>query len=149
MKKLVFICLLLAAVLSSCVPAPASGASIEVTDAWVRTAPGTDGMGMNGALFMVINNHASAVDTLLRVETQAAGMSQVHLTEVDANGVSSMHEVPGVEIPAGGSVEFKSGSYHVMLMGLKEGVQAGSTASFTLIFKNAGPVVVEAPVKNP
>ena len=41
-----------------------------------------------GALFMIINNRAGAPDTLLRVETQASNMAQVHLTEVDANGVS-------------------------------------------------------------
>jgi copper(I)-binding protein len=149
MKKSVLVILILAAALAACAPAPAAGSSIEVTDPWVRTAPATDGMGLNGALFMIINNRAGAPDTLLRVETQASNMAQVHLTEVDASGVSSMHEVDGVEIPAGGSVEFKSGSYHVMLMGLKEGIQEGSTASFTLFFKNAGSVVVEAPVKSP
>lgn len=137
------------AILSGCATATEGSGSIEVREAWVRTAPGTDGMGMNGALFMIINNKGAEADTLMRVETEAASMSQVHLTEVDANGVSSMHEVEGVEIPAGGSVEFKSGSYHVMLMGLKEGVQAGSTASFTLYFKKAGAVVVEAAVRNP
>ena len=74
-------------------------------------------------------------------------MAQVHLTEVDASGVSSMHEVDAVEIPAGGSVEFKTGGYHVMLMGLK--LNVGSTAHFTLYFKNAGAVVVDAPIKAP
>lgn len=152
MKRFVWIVLLLAAaILAACAPAPSGADAIEVKDAWVRAVPAADamGMGMNGALYMIITNHGNAPDTLLRVETQASNMAQVHLTEVDANGVSSMHEVPGVEIPAGGSVELKTGSYHVMLMGLKEGVQVGSTASFTLIFQNAGSVVIEAPVKAP
>ncbi len=149
MRNLILVILGLAAALSGCAPAPAGGDSIEVREAWVRTAPGTDGMGMNGALFMTIKNIAGEADVLMRVETQAAHMAEVHLTEVDANGVTSMHEVEGVEIPAKGQVEFKSGSYHVMLMGLKEGIQPGTTASFTLYFKNAGAVVVEAPVKSP
>jgi len=149
MRNFVLVILALAAVLWGCAPAPAGGSPIEITEAWVRTAPGTDGMGMNGALFMTIKNSAAEADVLMRVETQSAHMSEVHLTEVDANGVSSMHEVEGVQIPAKGQVEFKSGSYHVMLMGLKEGVQAGSMASFTLFFKNAGAVVVEAPIRDP
>jgi copper(I)-binding protein len=135
--------------LSGCSAAPAVPRDpIEISEAWVRLAPSGD-MGANGALFMVIQNHGSAPDTLLRVESDAAHMVQVHMTEVDANGVASMHEVDGVQVPAGGSVEFKSGGYHVMLMGMAENVKEGGTAKFTLVFQHAGPIVIEAPVKAP
>jgi copper(I)-binding protein len=104
---------------------------------------------MNGALFMVINNHGNAADTLLKVESSSAQMAQTHLTEVDASGVASMKEVQAIEIPARGSVEFKPGSYHVMLMGLGNETQEGSSVTFTLTFRNAGKVVIQAPVKAP
>ena len=65
------------------------------------------------------------------------------------SGVSSMHEVDGVEIPAGGTAELKSGSYHVMLMGLKRDIKPGDKVIFTLSFKNAGTMTIEAPVKTP
>lgn len=81
---------------------------------------------------MNIQNHGDSSDMLLKVESDVAKMVQIHLSEVDANGVSSMHEVDGIEIPAGGSAELKSGGYHVMLMGLNRELKEGETTTFTL-----------------
>jgi copper(I)-binding protein len=69
--------------------------------------------------------------------------------EIDANGVSSMHEVDGVDIPAGGSAELKPGSYHVMLIGLQRDLKEGDLVTVTLTFQNGGQIAVEAPVKTP
>jgi copper(I)-binding protein len=139
---------LLSLILLSACAAPGSS-PIEIKDAWVRLAPDMGDMGRNAALYLLIENHAAAADELLRVETSAAHMAQMHLTEVDANGVASMREIASVEVPAGGSLELKPGGYHVMLMGLGDGLQEGSTASFTLVFKNAGVIEVEAPLRSP
>ena len=109
-----------------------------------------NGMGSSPtALFMTIHNNARTADTLLKVESDIAEMVQIHLSEIDASGVSSMHEVDGVEIPAGGTAELKPGSYHVMLMGLKRDIKPGDKVAFTLTFKNAGTMTIEAPVKTP
>jgi periplasmic copper chaperone A len=145
--------LIFALALSACAsPAPAAQASsIEVTDAWVRTVSGMDmsGSGSATALFMKIQNNSNMPDVFLKAESDVAKMVQIHLSEVDANGVSSMHEVDGVEIPAGGLAELKPGSYHVMLMGLNRDIKEGETITFTLTFKNAGTLTIEAPVKAP
>ena len=45
--------------------------------------------------------------------------------------------------------ELKPGSYHVMMMGLKKELKEGDKISFTLKFKNAGELKIEAPVKAP
>jgi len=137
--------------LSACgSPAPAAqGPAIVVTNPWVRAVGGMGGMDATSALFMVIQNNGSATDTLLSVQSDAASMVQIHLSEVDASGVSSMHEVDGIEIPAGGSVELKPGGYHVMLMGLKRELKEGDTVTFILTFKIAGTITIQAPVKMP
>ena len=137
--------------LSACAPsAPAAqGPAIVVMNPWVRAVGGMGGMDATSALFMVIQNNGSAVDTLLKAESDAAGMVQIHISEINADGVSSMREVDGIEIPAGGSVELMPGGYHVMLMGLKRELKAGDTITFILTFKIAGTVTIEAPVKNP
>ena len=44
--------------------------SIEITDAWVRSVPSSDGMGMNAALYLTITNHRSAPDTLVGVQSE-------------------------------------------------------------------------------
>lgn len=134
-------------------PAPVVQTSpIEVTNAWVRISSGMDSMGdstSTAALFMNIQNNGTAADTLLKVESDVAGMVQIHLSEVDANGVASMSEVAGVEIPAGGMLELKTGSYHVMLMGLNRNLKEGDKVTFTLTFENAGKLIVEAQARNP
>lgn len=144
--------LVFALTLSACAsPAPtAQAVPLAVTDPWVRVSGGMGSMGgaaSTAALFMKVQNNGAAADTLLKAESDVAEMVQVHLSEMDANGVSSMHEVPGVEIPAGGMAELKSGSYHVMLMNLTRDLKAGDQVTFTLTFKNAGKITISAPVK--
>ena len=58
-----------------------------------------------------------------------------------------MQPVARLEIPAGGSVELKPGSYHIMLIGLKQDLKAGDTIEITLTFEKAGEVKVTAEVR--
>jgi copper(I)-binding protein len=149
LRLALFVCLTL--VLSACAATASSqGPGIEVTDPWVRTVGNMQGMGGSStAFFMKLQNNTSEPDMLLKVESDVAEMVQIHLSEIDANGVSSMHEVEGVEIPANGAAELKPGSYHIMVMGLKREIKEGDLITFTLTFRNAGTITVEAPVKTP
>jgi copper(I)-binding protein len=142
-----FICLFL---FSACTVA-GNSPSIEITDAWVRTVDhGMNDMGGSAtALFLNIQNNSSTADTLLMVKSDVAEMVQIHLSEVDANGIASMHEVTGVELPAHGVAELKPGGYHVMLMGLKQEIKEGDLIEFTLVFQNAGEMTIEAVVRTP
>ncbi len=72
----------------------------------------------------------------------------MHITMVDANNVMSMHPQATVDIPAGGTVEFKPGGLHVMLIGLKQDLKAGDTYTLTLQFRNAGDVPVTVMVRD-
>ncbi len=45
--------------------------------------------------------------------------------------------------------ELKPGSNHIMLMGLKTPLVEGQKAAFTLNFKNAPAVTVEADIRTP
>ncbi|RPJ23502.1 MAG: copper chaperone PCu(A)C [Chloroflexi bacterium] len=165
MKQFFILLIALSFVLSACAsPSSDKQNPIEISNAWVRTvggmqpkeasAPATgmqpkEDAGPATGAFMTIKNNSDAADKLIKAESDAAKMVQIHLSEVDANGVATMHEVDGVDIPAGGSAELKPGSYHVMLIGLKQDIKEGDTISITLVFQNAGKVTLEAPVKNP
>jgi hypothetical protein len=135
---------------SACSPGSAALA-VEVSDPWVRAPAAMSGMSMDtpGALYMVIRNRGDSPDRLLKVESDAAGIAQVHLTEVGANGVASMHQVDGLEIPAGGMVQLTPGSYHIMLMDMKRELMEGEMIKFVLTFEKAGRLEIEAPVKAP
>jgi copper(I)-binding protein len=97
---------------------------------------------------MLVKNTGSESDILLTAACDIANMVEVMNTHMEGD-VMSMGEVEGIEIPAGASVELRSGSYHIMLMDLKENLTAGGTVSVTLVFEKAGAIVVEVPVTAP
>ena len=73
-------------------------AQVQISDAYARST------GASGAVFLTITNPDATDDRLLSATTDAAGMAMLHTSQMDANGVMSMPELPdGVVIPAGGS----------------------------------------------
>jgi copper(I)-binding protein len=78
--------------------------------------------------------------------TMAGGMSTD--TTMAGEGMMTMREVESVAIPAGGTVAFEPGGYHVMLMDLAEPLEAGTTVEVTLTFANAGEIKVSAEVRS-
>ena len=69
---------------------------------------------------------------------------------MDGN-VMKMRAVTGLELPAGKAVEPKPGGYHVMLMDLKQALNAGDSVPVTLVVEGAGgkreSIEVKAPVR--
>lgn len=99
--------------------------------------------------YMGISNNGTEADRLIGVETDAAAKSQVHMTEVGADGVAKMGHVELVEIPPGDTVLLEPGGLHVMLMGLTGTLTEGDMVKATLIFENAGRVEIEFMVDPP
>jgi hypothetical protein len=91
------------------------------------------------AAYLTIENHGKSADKLLDLDCGCADAAMVHRTETK-NGVSSMKMVGEVDIPAGGKVELKPEGLHVMLVGLKGPLKAGTTQPMTLRFQKAGKV---------
>ena len=130
---------------------PASpAAGITVTDAWARSSSATASA---GAAYATITNAGSAADALIGASSPAAATVELHETVVmgspDASGggMIGMQPVARVEIPAGGSLQLKPGSYHVMLIGLVKDLKAGDTIDLTLKFERAGAISVKAQVR--
>jgi copper(I)-binding protein len=96
---------------------------------------------------MVIQNHGSAPDRLLKVQSSAAIMNEVHETRM-VGDVMTMSPVTSLEVPANGQVELKSGGYHVMMMKMMQTVQVGDPVSLTLTFEKAGDITVTVAVHN-
>ena len=61
---------------------------------------------------------AAQATSLVRAESPAAGVTEVHEMKMDGD-VMKMRAVPSLALPAGKAVELKPGGYHVMLMDLK------------------------------
>jgi copper(I)-binding protein len=151
------ICLLSLLVLAAC-GSPAS-AGLRVEDAWARPAmaggevQGTMGQGMaapgTGAVFMRLVNDGSEADRLRGGQTDVASVVEIHETVLQGE-VMKMQMLPeGLEIPAGGEVLLKPGSYHVMLIGIRDDLAPGERFSMDLQFEKAGTVTIEVEVREP
>ncbi len=126
----------------------ASGAlaaeAIVVEDAYAR-ASGKSAKA--GAAFMMIENNGDTDDRLVSASSDVADRVELHAHKIDENGVAKMiHVEEGFAIPAGETHMLKRGGDHVMFMGLKAPFEQGATVPVTLIFEQAGEVVIEIPV---
>jgi copper(I)-binding protein len=131
--------------------------TIQLENAWARRAPSmvqggqrSQGGGAmaagNGAVYVTISNHGSEADALLSASTDVATTVELHAT-VEQDGKMVMRPLPKFDVPAGGKLEMKPGSYHIMLLGLKQDLKPGETLNVGLSFEKAGQISVEAPVK--
>ncbi|RJP49594.1 MAG: copper chaperone PCu(A)C [Anaerolineaceae bacterium] len=142
MKKFLMFVLAGTLLLSAC-GAPMEG-SMEAKDAWARTGM-KDG---NSAAYMMLANGAGQDDELVGASSDAANAVEVHLSQMGADGVMQMLQQESVAVPAGGMLELKPGSYHVMLIGLKQDLNVGDSITLTLHFKNNGELTLTVPVKD-
>ena len=122
-----------------------SGASATPTigQAWARSAPA----GGNSAAYLTITAASGQADALLSASSPAADMVQLHEASTDTSGMTGMHPVDRLDIPAGGSVALEPGGYHLMIMGLKSELTVGGTIEVDLVFEHAGKVVVQAEIR--
>jgi len=137
---------LLVLAVAACSSAGGSGASggagaPTVSGAWVRTAPA----GGQTAGYLTITGGSSA-DALLSASSPGASTVELHETSMDS-GMMGMHPIASLAIPAGGTVTLAPGGYHLMIMGLTQGLTAGGTFQLDLVFQGAGKVTVQAEVR--
>ena len=118
---------------------------ITVEHAWARP---TAGPNMMGAAYVTLKNAGTEADTLKSASSPDAAMVEVHEHIHDDNGVMRMRPVEGgVAIPAGATVTFQPGGYHLMLMGLKHNLEEGQTMPLKLSFARAGDVDIQVAVE--
>lgn len=116
---------------------------IEISSAYVQPPfPGRD----VAAGFFEITNHGPK-DRLLSVSSPISQKVEIH-THLKEDGVMKMRKVDGVELPAGETLTFKPGSYHIMMFeaALPEGQE---DVALTLTYENADAVTIIVPLGAP
>lgn len=116
--------------------------SIKIENIWIRTA----NSGMNSAAYCVIKNTGSKDDQLLSVSCNFAKLVQVHETYMDGNKMG-MRKAGDIIIKSKSDFTLKPGSFHIMLIKIKENLKAGDKKQMIFKFKNKGNVIVKAEVK--
>lgn len=142
MKKILLMSILGTLLLTAC------GANMpnEVTakDYWARSGM-KDG---NSAAYVILQNGTSTDVELIGASSDVAQAVELHLSQMKADGTMEMIQQQSIAIPAGGEMELKPGSYHVMLIGLKQELKAGDEITLTLKFKNHQDIILKIPVKD-
>jgi periplasmic copper chaperone A len=131
--------------ITACAGRDAGQSGLEVRDAWAR--PGQ--AGGNTAIYFTLVNAQAEDDVLLSAATDAAGVAELHMTNMDSAGTMMMMQQENVPVPAGETVEFAPGGLHVMLIDLNNELLPEQTVTVQLQFERAGTLQVEAPVRQP
>lgn len=122
-------------------PAPRQ---VLVADAWVRaTVPGQSGTGG----FMTLTAREAGL-SLSGFSSSVAETAELHEMALDGD-VMRMRPVDGLPLPLGQKVALKPGGHHLMLIGLKQPLKAGSTVPLVLRFQAPNGKLLEQKVVVP
>ena len=120
-------------------------AQTAVTDAWVRS---TVAQQKASGAFMQIRSARGG--KLVAVSSPVAGVAEVHEMAMEGTTMR-MRAIGALDLPAGKAVELKPGGYHVMLMDLKQQLNAGDTVPLSLVIEGKDgkreTLEVKAPVR--
>lgn len=113
----------------ACTPAVAE---VTITDAWVRgTVPAQTSTGA----YMKLKSTENA--KVVAASSPAAKVVEIH--EMSMSGTTmEMRPVAALPLPAGKTVEMKSGGYHVMLMGLAKPLGKDDVVPIKFTIEDAG-----------
>ncbi|MDK1373002.1 MULTISPECIES: copper chaperone PCu(A)C, partial [unclassified Sinorhizobium] len=122
---------------------PVGAGNLEISGGAVKAM--LPGAKVGGGGF-VVKNTGGSDDRLLAVESPAAGRVELHEMKME-NDVMKMRKLDdGIAIPAGATVELKSGGLHLMFMEVMKPFAEGETVPVTLTFEKAGRVDYVLPV---
>jgi copper(I)-binding protein len=121
----------------------AQAGGIAVTDAWIRALPPSV---PSGGYFTLRNGTPSPV-TLTTAKSPACGMLMLHKSDSTA-GMTSMDDVSEVIVPAGGTVKFAPGGYHLMCTEAGPAIKPGQHVPVTLNFRGGAKVTAVFAVRN-
>lgn len=145
-----------AAVIIGCGVA-ANAAGLVLDDAWSRPAVDT------GVVYLTIVNRNDTPDALIAAQTPVAHTAELHETVAGSapmqgmsgmSGMSgmgsmstaSMKRVKQIPVPARGRTQLAPGEYHIMLIGLRSPLKAGTAFPLRLDFRHAGWTTVQVHV---
>jgi copper(I)-binding protein len=122
---------------------PAFAGPVQVSDAWIRALPAN----LPAAGYFTLHNTSRKEISLTAAQTSACGMLMLHKS-AESGGMGSMQDVTSVAVPAGGTVKFAPGGYHLMCMDPTPAVAPGATVSITLSFSDGSRSQTGFAVKN-
>lgn len=118
--------------------------AVRVDNGWVRWVPPVS---PNSAAYFTLHNVSDQSVDVVAAESDVARAVELH-TVVKTGDLMQMTPVEKVAVAAGETVAFKPGSYHVMLIDLKQPLAKGSHVMLTLRFADGESLQLALPVKD-
>lgn len=115
---------------------------VQASGAWIRWLPA----GLPAGGYVTLRNTSARPVELIGADSPDYGNAMLHQS-MSKGGMSEMLHVEQVLIPAHGSVAFKPGSYHIMLMQRKNDVKPGDNVPITLKFAGGMTLRVDFEVR--
>ncbi len=135
--------IILPALIAAAVAVPACAAGITITDAWFRALPGR----LPAGGYFSVHNKSTTPLELTGAESPACGMLMLHQS-TENGGMSRMNDVRSVVVPAGGSIAFAPGGYHLMCMNPTAAMTPGKMVTVSLVFANGARTKADFAVRN-
>ena len=115
---------------------------VIVTDAWIRALPA----GLPDSGYFTMKNPAAKAVTLTGASSSACGMLSLHKSQT-MSGMSSMSDVESIDVPAGATVKFAPGGYHLMCMSPAATIKPGGKVTVVLEIADGTKMPVEFTVR--
>ena len=117
--------------------------NLKLETPWARATPKGAEV---GSAYLTIHNDGAEADTLVSAAADVAAV-QIHEMSM-TGGVMKMRELAnGLAIPPHATVKLGPGSFHLMLVNLKQALKSGETLAMKLKFAKAGEVTVSFPIQ--
>lgn len=131
------------AVAASLSTPPPSSSHVTIANGWFRALPAN----LPAGGYFELRNSGRWPVLLRGVSSPACGMLMLHKSE-SKNGVGTMEDVASVEIPAGGTLSFAPGGYHLMCMDPTPAMKPGSMVTVALEFADGSLAKAKFSVRN-
>ena len=118
-------------------------AGIEIKDAWIAEAPPVSTV--NAAYMKIVNTTHTDI-RIVSIACENYSSAEFHRT-VHTNGMAQMRHLDELEIPAGSTLAFEPGDYHVMLFNPVHALHSGDASQCTLKLDDGRSLAIKLDVK--
>lgn len=125
-------------------PGAAYAGIVVAEDAYVRLPPP---VADTAAGYVTLYNHSDKDAVLVGASSPAAESTEFHGMTMK-EGMMHMQQMKKTTIPAHGRIEFSQGGNHIMLIGLKQELEAGQKVPITAKLSDGSTLTFEAEVKD-
>lgn len=122
----------------------ASAADLSVTGAWIRLLPGE----LPAGGYFVLRNESGRATELIGARAPDFARIELHRS-VERDGLQTMVRIDRIPVPAHGTIEFRPGGYHLMLMGRRHPLAVGDTVHVRLTLADGNEIPVDFTVRGP